>query len=187
MPQTERTISARPGTDFWRKPPHTDVSTAPNYVFVVPSTTFHRARVTVSAPWTRLYDQGGLFFFFPTSVSEGKQCWLKAGVEHVEGRPHVSVVAAREWADWSLGDVVEGGELTLEIEREAVDEAAGKGSSLFVYIVRGGVRSEVPIREVTWAFEQEGQMSVGVFAARPTALGEEDKEELKVALDLNWE
>ena len=45
-----------------------------------------------------------------------------------------------------------------------------------------GVRDECPIREVTWAFVIEGEMQVGVYAARPTHAGEDDGEHLDVAL-----
>lgn len=175
------TLTAVPGTDFWRKPPGIDSSNAPTHVKTVSSRDFHRARVTVTAPWTRLYDQGGLFIFFPSQAS-GKRCWLKTGIEFFHGRPNVSTVAAREWADWSL-NALDGKSVTIEVEREEFNEEKGTGSSLFVYTVVDGKRLEVPIREITWAFAEEGEMSVGVYAARPTAIGDGDAEELEVKFD----
>lgn len=110
----------------------------------------------------------------------------------------MSVVASREWSDWSLNPLNAPSadssspsasqtdasvSVTIELEREAVDAAAGTGSSLFVYVVHNGVRDEVPIREVTWAFEKEGEISLGVYAARPTALGEGDEKPLQVTFE----
>ncbi|GJE90544.1 DUF1349 domain-containing protein [Phanerochaete sordida] len=192
------TLSAAPKTDFWRKPPALDTANAPTRLTSFDSRTFHRARVTVRARWERLYDQGGLFVVFPgpsgsATAGDGEgdaaqgsvagRFWMKAGIEFFHERPNVSVVAAREWSDWSLTPLAsEGPEtgVTLELEREAVNVVDGKGSSLFVYVVRDGVRDEVPIREVTWAFEHEGEMRVGTYAARPTPLGEDDGEKLTV-------
>ncbi|KAI0069651.1 hypothetical protein K474DRAFT_1610163 [Panus rudis PR-1116 ss-1] len=174
------TINVAAVTDFWRKPPSVNSFNAPTHLVSINSTEFHRARVTVSADWTRLYDQGGLFIYFPESEStKTKRFWLKSGIEYFHDKPNLSTVASREWSDWSLNEI-SGKEVTVEVVREEVDVKNGKGSSLFVYEVVGGVRSEGPVREVTWAFEKEGEMKVGVYAARPTAQGEHDHEELKV-------
>lgn len=180
---TSLTLHAPPGTDFWRKPPALDASTAPTSLLTLPSARFRSVRARVSARWARQYDQGGLFLFFPSSAG-AKRCWLKAGVEFVQGSPRVSVVAAPEWADWSLhGSGADGGHVTLEAVREDVDAAKGTGSSLFVYVVTDGKRAETPIREVTWAFAEEGEVQVGVYAARPTTEGEGDQEALEVTLE----
>lgn len=72
--------------------------------------------------------------------------------------------------------------MTIEVEREKEDTEKGHGSSLFVYRVVDGVRDECPIREVTWAFEVEGDLQVGVYAARPTHTGDGDEGKLDVAL-----
>ena len=61
---------------------------------------------------------------------------------------------------------------TIELSRE--DE--GKGSSLWVYLVENGRRADLPIREVTWVFEQEGEIEVGLYAARPTKVDDDDSE-----------
>lgn len=193
------TLTAAPKTDFWRKPPSLDTANAPTQLTRISSRSFTRARVTVRARWERLYDQGGFFIVFPSGRSSGTasrgdagasgavdvagRFWMKAGMEFFHGRPNISVVASREWSDWSLTPLSGGGpeaEVTLEVEREPIDTAEGKGSSLFVYVVRDGVRDEIPIREVTWAFEKEGEMQVGTYAARPTALKDGDDEQLEV-------
>ncbi|EJD03275.1 uncharacterized protein FOMMEDRAFT_108448 [Fomitiporia mediterranea MF3/22] len=176
-------LKASPGTDLWRKPPATDVSNAPTQVLEkLDSQSFYRARVTVSAPWTRLYDQGGLLIVLPGS-SGSKRPWIKAGIEYVGGRANLSVVAAKEWADWSLSALEDNTDtITIEFEREIVDAKKGKGSSLSVYLVQDGNRAEIPARKVTWAFEHEGDVDVGIYAARPTKNGESDEDVLSVDL-----
>ncbi|KAI5120971.1 hypothetical protein M0805_006643 [Coniferiporia weirii] len=179
-------LKAKATTDYWRKPPNIDVSDAPISTRTLSSTDFHRARVTVSASWTRLYDQGGLFILLPSSVGETtggteptKRCWLKTGIEFCGGQPNLSTVAAREWADWSLNPLT-GNSVTIEIAREPVDSAKGLGSSLLIYSVENGQRSALPVREVTWAFEHEGEIAVGVYAARPTKTEGDTGDELIV-------
>lgn len=186
MSFTELTLQAAPRTDFWRKPPSVNSANAPTHLVPIQTTDFHRARVTVSADWTRLYDQGGLFVFFPNSVGQTfgdttptKQLWLKSGIEFFHDRPNLSTVASREWSDWSL-NAINGTSVTIELAREAVDVEKGLGSSLFVYTVVDGVRDEVPVREITWAFEVEGEMQIGVYAARPTPTSDSDEEKLDV-------
>ena len=179
------TITAPPQTDIWRKPPHTDIFTAPILYRTFPLATFRRARVTVSAGWKTLYDQGGLFFARPES--DGVKKWVKAGVEFFDGRACASVVAAERWADWSLATIEEeGGSVTVEFAREPPPSVVGSGEtgtgskkvpSLWVYLVEGGRRR--PIREIKWPFvrddgvvvgEEEGEECwVGVYAAKPTA------------------
>jgi len=74
---------------------------------------------------------------------------------------------------------MEGDSITVEIAREKVDKAAGTGSSLWVYLIHGEKRYAA--REVTWAFDgldDSALLQVGVYVARPTKLGDGDKEEL---------
>ncbi|KIJ49342.1 hypothetical protein M422DRAFT_27700 [Sphaerobolus stellatus SS14] len=171
-------IPASPGVDIWRKPPSTVVSNAPCYIETFPAKSFLRARVSIKANWQRLYDQGGLVLFIPGWPTQ--EVWLKAGIEFTGGQPWVSTVIGREGGDWSLFPAPGGAreEVTVEIEREE----DGKGTSLWVYLVEGDKRT--PIRESTWVFKEEylkGDISVGIYAARPTKLGEEDKEVLDVS------
>ncbi|TDL26133.1 hypothetical protein BD410DRAFT_784174 [Rickenella mellea] len=171
-------LSAKAPTDYWRKPPSLDVDSAPKSLQTIPAKSFTRARVTVSASWTRLYDQGGLFILFPQSA-EGKQFWLKTGIEFYNNQPNLSTVAAREWADWSLLPL-SSNSITVEIERENKD-GMGKGPSLWIYLVEGNKRTAV--REVTWAFEKDDDdIQVGVYAARPTVEGDAED-----ALEVSFE
>jgi regulation of enolase protein 1 (concanavalin A-like superfamily) len=118
----------------------------------------------VSAEWARLYDQGGLYVGFPQFFDDGKkQAWLKTGIEFYENIPNLSTVSAREWADWSLVPLQESQKkITIELERKNSNDP-----SLWVYLVAEGEK-RVGVREVTWAFEAEGELQIGVYAARPT-------------------
>ncbi|CAE6463635.1 unnamed protein product [Rhizoctonia solani] len=89
------TVNASPGTDLWRKPPSTTSTNAPAYVTYRPLNKFKRARTTVSADWTRLYDQGGLAFYINSQGLDGEkyESWVKTGIEMFDGKPTVGTVA----------------------------------------------------------------------------------------------
>ncbi|CAE6359146.1 unnamed protein product [Rhizoctonia solani] len=154
------TVNALPGTDLWRKPPSTNSVNGPAYLAHRLLNQFKRARMTVSAEWTRAYDHGGLVFHI-NSPGEKYQSWVKTGIEMFEGKPHVSTVATPEggYADLSLA-VASGKSATIEV----VAERPSMKISPFFCPLRSG------IRQVTWAFQenQDLLLGVGIFAARPT-------------------
>lgn len=79
------------------------------------------------------------------------------------------MVAKDRWADWSLVAMPSGGQAaTIELVREEHD------NTLWVYLVEG--LSRVPLREVTWAFEQEetAECWIGAYAARPTSTTDDE-------------
>ena len=165
---TSFTLSPDPSapTDIWRKPGPPTVKTfnAPIIYKSVKLQSFQRVRVTVSAPWSKLYDHGGLVLVLPTAgVEHTDQKWIKTGVEFYEGASYVSTVAADRWADWSLVQAgIHDGKVTLEMERKKVDD------TLWIFIVDGDKR--IPIREITWALSETSVEDcwVGVYAATPT-------------------
>ncbi|KAJ5972532.1 uncharacterized protein N7479_002450 [Penicillium vulpinum] len=162
---SEFTIKAPASTDIWAKPPSTFRFSAPILYRSMPLKSFKRARVAFNAHWEKNYDQGGLILILNTA--DGGQKWVKSGIELTHGRPHLSVVAKDNWADWSLLPVPSGGNLaTLELVKE-------KDNSLWIYLVEGLEKS--PIREVTWVFEEENvkDLWVGLYAARPSNEGGE--------------
>jgi regulation of enolase protein 1 (concanavalin A-like superfamily) len=172
-PSSAFTLIASSPTDIWRKPPSTDVFNAPILYESLPISSFRRARVTVSADWTTLYDQGGLLFLIPgESGNDGnpKKRWIKTGIEFYGGRPCMSVVVADHWADWSLSPLPEGadGKVTVEIERE---QKNGKLEGTLRVSVVGEDQQRTPVREVTsifWDVDESQQCWVGAFAAKPT-------------------
>ncbi|KAG8710349.1 hypothetical protein FRC11_004596 [Ceratobasidium sp. 423] len=168
---TTITVNALPGTDLWRKPPSTVSTNAPAYVTYRPLHKFKRARVTVGADWTRLYDQGGLVFYINSKGLGGEkyESWVKTGIEMFDGKPNVGTVATPlgGYSDWSL--VPTGGKnVTLEVVPEQ------GGPSLYVYLVEGEIK--MLVREVTWVFQEKHDLllGVGVYAARPTKVDGEE-------------
>lgn len=163
---TQFDLQAPPKTDVWRTPPAHDRFDAPVLYASVRAASFRKARVTVTADWTELYDQGGLILVLP---QHSPKKWVKAGIEMVDGKMHASVVSADRWADWSLQPQSDKA-ITLEFERKV--QADQLQSALWVYVVHGSERR--PIRKVTWVFEEDqdaasGQQDIwiGAYAARP--------------------
>jgi regulation of enolase protein 1 (concanavalin A-like superfamily) len=158
-------IKAPASTDIWAKPPSTIRFSAPILYKSVPLKSFKRIRVAFNALWEKKYDQGGVILVLNTA--DGGQKWVKSGIELTHGRPHLSVVAKDNWADWSLIPVPSGGgAATLELVKET-------DNSLWIYLVEGLQKS--PIREVTWVFDEENVKDfwVGVYAARPSSEGKD--------------
>ncbi|KAG0649173.1 Regulation of enolase 1 [Hyphodiscus hymeniophilus] len=176
-------LTTQASTDIWRKPGPPEIQTfnAPILYKSLPLSVFQRARVTVSAPWSTLYDQGGLVFILPES-SDGSRKWIKSGIEFYQGEAYVSTVAADRWADWSLVQTgLRGGrEVTLEFERSPEE------GTLWIYVVDG--EKKIPVREVTWILSEgdEKECWVGVYAAKPTESSKGTEPELVVDFK-GWE
>lgn len=84
----------------------------------------------------------------------------------------MSVVAADEWADWSLLPLSKEGEvkgsMTVEFEREREED--GKWGTVLRVLLVGEDGAKMPIREVTWAFwdvDESEELWVGMYAAKP--------------------
>ncbi|KAA8649969.1 hypothetical protein EYZ11_009121 [Aspergillus tanneri] len=155
-------IQTDPDTDVWSKPSLEEAFNAPILYRTMPLKSFKRARVAFSANWKHTYDQGGLILVL--NKTDGTRKWVKTGIEYTHGRPHLSTVAKDRWADWSLQGVPSGGgAATLELVKE--------DSNLWIYLVEGIQR--VPLREVTWVFEDLDveDLWVGVYAAKPSKEG----------------
>jgi regulation of enolase protein 1 (concanavalin A-like superfamily) len=171
-PNSTFTLIAKSDTDIWRKPPSTDVFNAPIIYKSLPISSFRRARITVSANWTTLYDQGGLLFVIPGKSDDDsgsqKRRWIKTGIEFCGGRPCMSVVVADHWADWGLSSLPEGagGKVTVEIERDGKE----MDGTMRVLVV-GEDQQKTPVREVTsvfWDVDESQECWVGAYAAKPS-------------------
>lgn len=115
----------------------------------------------------------------PPKKGSTQKRWVKSGIEYYQDKPMMSVVAADEWADWSLlplstkGDE-RTGSMTVEFERE--QEEDGSFGPVLRVLLLGRFGIKTPIREITWAFhdvDESEEIEVGIFAAKPT----EDKRE----------
>ena len=193
------TIRALPGTDLWRKPPSIDVDNAPTFLISSPIDIhkFQSARVTVSANWNTLFDQGGLVLFIP---DENTTKWIKMGIEYFVRGPHVMTVGTTRWSDASVIPLgkEKGGKLTVQVEREVED--GQKLECLLVYIIDEETGEKIAIREVNWWFrhdildqenskvtldsEDNRRLLIGVYAARPTVPAGEGREEEELVVTL---
>jgi regulation of enolase protein 1 (concanavalin A-like superfamily) len=192
------TIHARPKTDFWRTPPNIDVNNAPTRLISTPIDIhrFHSARVTVSANWNTLYDQGGLILFIPDGDT---MTWLKTGIEVFGENPFVVSVVTSRWSDCAIVPLgkEKGGKVTIQVERQVKE--GKKLDSLSVYIVdeETGRKVEPEIREITWWFSHDilnqkiskatsdnRSLFIGVYAARPTVPAGEGREHEELAVKL---
>jgi hypothetical protein len=63
-------LDASPGTDLWRKPPAEKFNVT-SLMTKMKTGRFISARVTVSASWSRLYDQAGLLLLWPSEGMSG--------------------------------------------------------------------------------------------------------------------
>ncbi|KAK0100822.1 hypothetical protein ONS95_007270 [Cadophora gregata] len=172
-------ITTKPKTDIWKKigPPEVSRFNAPILYKKVTLSSFQRMRVTVTANWTALYDQGGLIMVLPQP--DGTRKWIKSQIEFFQGEPFISTVSADRGADMSL---LQTG-LKGEKKNELMLEFRKVHGALWIYVVDGG--KSVPIREVTWAFggAEEQECWVGVFAARPGVNVKQQDESLAVSFE----
>ncbi|KAI0862725.1 hypothetical protein F4860DRAFT_471593 [Xylaria cubensis] len=180
------TLEANPGTDIWRKPPTTNVWSAPiTHTTSGLLTNFRSARVTFWAPWTERYDQAGLVFVprrassSPPTGTVAPEKWLKTGIEYYLGEPQLSTVGCDRWADWSIGPLTKPVDpeqgLTLEARRES-DE---NGKSVWIYRLildesTGEEIERIALREVTWILADEDEddgkgwvLDISPLIARP--------------------
>ncbi|KAG9014566.1 hypothetical protein FRB95_007247 [Tulasnella sp. JGI-2019a] len=153
------TLHAPPVTDLWRKPaaPYVESDNAPSLITSTKLHAFRAAEVTVSATWTRLYDQAGLVLIAPASEDQ-KSSWVKTGIEFYNGKPNLSTVATprASTSDWSLVPLSEH-TVRIRVEREVHAEALSP--SLWVYLMKeNGER--LAVREITWVGNPPGAMRV---------------------------
>lgn len=87
-------------TDFWRKT-HYGFIRDNGHFFYRRVTGDFTVSVTLSGAFEELYDQLGLML----RVDAGT--WIKAGLEFLEGKPHLSAVLTRDFSDWSLTGAVD--------------------------------------------------------------------------------
>ena len=191
------TLRTPPGCDTWRKPPSTNDFNAPLLLRTIPLSSLRSARVTVTAEWKTLFDQGGLVLILPpykhkedgSGKDEAREHrrWIKTGIEVFEGKLNVSTVACDRYADWSLTplDNERKGKITVEMSREVKD--GEKTGTLWVHIVDTTSGAKRPLREVAWVFEDgpesESDCEIGVYAAKPIRDEEDGDNELDVIFE----
>ncbi|KAF2718746.1 hypothetical protein K431DRAFT_287345 [Polychaeton citri CBS 116435] len=158
------TIRAEPNTDLWRSTPERDVSNGPAIITKTTSAAFERAQVTLSYDnFVTTYDQGGLYFSWPTEKS--KPSWIKVGVEFEQGEPQLSSVGTHHYSDWALTPIVTSGPKSVTIE------AVKQSNAIWFYAIFANGKRQ-PLRELKWAFlddrSGDAELWVGAGAAKPT-------------------
>ncbi|KAK5714001.1 hypothetical protein LTR15_010907 [Elasticomyces elasticus] len=164
-------ILAPPATDLWRPDdlPGSDNFTAPYITTSVQVGKFKSLKATVNVPWRTQFDQGGLLVIMPLSAAEKaagvKTRWVKGGIEYFEEAPALGVVGTDRFSDWSLAPMP----APPQSQTAATFEAVKNDTTLFIYVVVDG--QQQALREVRWAFvgvDEEAELEVGVYAAKPT-------------------
>lgn len=89
------TVRAEPGTDIWREPGEGGIRDNGHCYLQTVRGDF-TAEVKVRGQYANLYDQAGLM------VRLSGTCWMKCGIEFVDGIQYASAVVTREWSDWSI-------------------------------------------------------------------------------------
>lgn len=147
------TISAVAGTDFWRKT-HDGGIRDNGHFYYQPVRGDFTAEVHVRGDYRSQYDQAGLM------LRQDETCWLKCGVEYVDGTEYASSVVTRDWSDWSILPVSGSGTLWLRLSRQ--------GPTITVsYSVDGADYSMMRQAFLTEATT----VNVGVMAAAPKGNG----------------
>lgn len=88
-------ITSGQKTDFWRKTHYGFIRDNGHFYYEQVKGDFI-VEVKVSGQYKELYDQAGLM------VRLDEACWLKCGIEFVEGVQQVSAVVTRDYSDWSI-------------------------------------------------------------------------------------
>ncbi|KIW09497.1 uncharacterized protein PV09_00374 [Verruconis gallopava] len=196
-------LSTPPKTDIYAAPAHGYVWTAPILFRKIDTSSFTRARVTLSFVWKTVYDQGGMILAFPTKENPNPDAsnanrkelhpqWVKAGIEINDGKPWASTVARENWADWSLSAPPAG------VVQKATDVGATEGfvkatieferhkGALFVYVQGPGGEDRSMIREPQWVFlDERGETEawLGVYCCSPDPKGERNGMPLEVTFE----
>ncbi|KAI0024998.1 hypothetical protein F4780DRAFT_489040 [Xylariomycetidae sp. FL0641] len=201
---TSFTLQAKPGTDIWRKPPHTDVWNAPiTRTSSGPLKKFRLARATFWGEWHEQYDQAGLLLVPRRAQSPGSGSgsgseppakWIKAGLEFYNRTPQLSVVGCDRWADWSIAPLGETPDPNQGVTIEARRDGDEHGQSIWIWRVehddQGHVKEATPLREICWvlADEDDGDwtLEVSPLVARPEKGTDKELEVRFLEFKVEW-
>jgi uncharacterized protein len=152
--ETSLMVQADPKTDFWRKT-YFGYVTDNGHFLSRPVTGDFQATVNVEGDYAAQYDQAGLM------VRLDPACWMKCGVEFVDGAQTVSSVFTRDYSDWAgIPREAGGGSLWFRVVR--------KGEALtFSFSPDGKVYREVRQGHLTAA----PTLRVGIMVAAPEGPG----------------
>ena len=146
-------VTAGPRTDFWRKTHDGGIRDNGHFYHRSVNGDF-RAGVKVSGRYAGQYDQAGLM------VRLDKTCWLKCGVELLNGVQQASAVVTRNWSDWSVVPLANPPAIWLDVVRS--------GATLEVsYSLDGQATTMIRQAHLT----EVARLDVGIMIASPTGPG----------------
>jgi len=173
-------IRTTPKCDFWctLKSKKTDG----HFGYTTVSGDF-RASVSFKGQYEAQYDQAGLMIYF------NEEHWLKAGIELINGVPHISAVVTKPFSDWSIVPLTS----LTSIQNETVHiSVVKKGRQLLVdYYVDSLVSADSDehwrmVRKVNGFFgEYDSHVEVGLMAASPQSTTGFDVEFMEFHIDNN--
>jgi hypothetical protein len=151
----EETIrfTADPRTDFWRRTGCGEIHDNGHFYYRKVTGDF-TAEVRLKGDYHELYDQSGLM------VRLNEVCWMKCGIEYVEGICNVSAVVTREWSDWSMIALPRRDHVFVRLRR--------CGSAFDAYYSMDGT-GYVPYRHAY--LTDAPALDVGLMIASPTGRG----------------
>ena len=148
-------VTAEQGSDFWQVTSY-GFRRDSGHALLYPLAQDEAVEVTFIADFPQLYDQAGAL------LRVDETTWIKAGIEHTDGVPHLSAVVTHGSSDWSTFPVPDwnGREVTIRMSRT--------GDAV---TVRGRVEAE-PWVMIRLAFlDAAAVTTAGPFCAAPERPG----------------
>jgi len=146
-------FTSDPHTDFWRLTLCGEIHDNGHFYYRRVKGDF-TTEVRLSGDYRELYDQSGLM------VRRNETCWMKCGIEYVEGIWNVSAVVTRDWSDWSMIALPGRDPVSVRVRRQ--------GSAFEVYYSMNGddyiVYRQAYLTDVS-------TLDVGLMIASPTGQG----------------
>ncbi len=106
------TVRCKGKTDFWRKTFYGYVNDNGHFLHL-PAQGEFQFQARISGNYSQLYDQAGLM------VRLDEKNWIKCGSEFFDGKRWASVVATREFSDWStMEDLTQNGPVYWRVQRK---------------------------------------------------------------------
>ena len=148
------TVRCKGKTDFWRKTFYGYVNDNGHFLHL-PVTGEFQFQARINGNYSQLYDQAGIM------VRLDAQNWLKCGSEFFDGKRWASVVATRDFSDWStMEDLTQTGPVYWRVQR--------KKDSLEAQCSVDGAQYTT-VRQAY--FPAKVSVAVGVMCAAPEGFG----------------
>ena len=141
-------------TDFWRKTFYGYVTDNGHFLHL-PAQGEFQFQARINGNYSQLYDQAGIM------VRLDEKNWIKCGSEYFEGRRGASVVATRDFSDWStMEDLTQNGPVYWRVQRkkDSLEAQCSIDGAKYTTIRQAYFPARVPVE-------------VGVMCAAPEGSG----------------